>query len=141
MDTNIMDTNMTAAEKTIWIVTAPFRILITLLRWFVAHPKMLIVCGLVGLAVIGVRACNAALNPAGSQVQHYQEIAPPVTAAPYVLATSSRVYYVAEYTEDGDTILLKSYYTYDAKKWQKSTTPLPIDKNTFGEYRLYEREK
>jgi hypothetical protein len=136
-----VEANWSTGEKIIWIVTLPFRVLFKVARWFVSHPKMLIIGALAVFAVMGVQACNHAFNgDSDAAVEYYQDIAPSVKDAPYVLSTSSRIYYVADYSIDGDVILLKTYYTYDAEKWQKCSLPLPIDKNTFGEYRLYERK-
>ncbi len=97
---------------------------------------IVVILGVVALVVMGNMGNNkasAATNP------EYLVAVPSVKAAPYVLTTSSRSYYVAKYTDDGKVVTLKDWYSYDAKKWVRSTKPFQIDRQVYGEVKMFKR--
>jgi len=118
------------------VVTIPFRAVL----WVFRHPRLLVLAVVVVFAVMGLRACGAAFGTStATPTEPYQEVAPPREKAPYVLATSTRVYYVTRYSDDGHVITLHDYYTYDWKKWARQSSPLRIDRTYYGEVRLHVR--
>ena len=68
-----------------------------------------------------------------------QAAAPTVAEAPYLLQTSSRLYYVVDYKDDNRVITLSSYYYYDKEKWALSEAPLDIDRKYYGAVNLVVR--
>lgn len=121
----------------ILLVKAPFKIAV-----YLFHHKALLVLLVIGIGgVFAWRACSNIGHSTTTTVPipSYQEIAPGVDKAPYVIATTSRVYYVTDYTEDKELITLKKYYIYDKKAWKLMTTPLILDKKAYGDIRIYER--
>ena len=106
------------------------------------HPKLLIVLGIVVFAVVGFSRCTGPGDTSQQvTIPEYQEKAPEVKAAPYVVQTSSRVYYVKAYDDSDGIMTLYEYYTYDKDKWQKQELDLPIDRQYYGEILVYERKK
>jgi hypothetical protein len=99
----------------------------------------LIVC----IVCVGVMVINnqfSKSDPARAQVQQYQKIAPPVEYALIVVQTSSRIYYVNHYKDDGKICTLLDYYTFGKKNWEYSDKPIVIDRNIYGEIRIYRRQ-
>ena len=118
------------------LVAIPFRAVL----WVLRHPRLLVLAVVVVFAVMGLRTCGAAfVTSTAAPTEPYQEVAPPREEAPYVLATSTRVYYVTRYSDDGQVVTLHEYYTYDKKKWVGQTIPLRIDRAYYGEVRLHVR--
>jgi len=118
------------------VVTIPFRAVL----WVFRHPRLLVLAVVVVFAVMGLRACGAALGTStATPTEPYQEVAPPREETPYVLATSTRVFYVTRYSDDGQVVTLHDYYTYDRKKWVRQSRPLRIDRAYYGEVRLHVR--
>ena len=119
------------------IVALPFR----LVFWLFRHPKVLVLIGIIVGIIFGLKACNAALpnntKTPTVEIAKYQQIAPKPTVAPYVVATSSRIYYVTKYTDTKQILTLLEYFTYDKTQWVKSKQPLRIDRNVYGEVRIY----
>ena len=110
-----------------------------MLQFLLRHKVVLVVCVIAVIAVIAINAYRDSTSGTVVAVPEYQTNAPSATIAPTVVATSSRVYYVAEYTDDGETVLLKDFYTYDSKKWQRNTIALPLPRELYGEIKIYER--
>jgi hypothetical protein len=119
----------------ILLVKLPFRIAVYLFH----HKALLVLTGVLILGIFAWRTCSNVGNQATTTLPSYQQIAPTVDKAPYVIATSSRMYYVTDYTEDKGLITLKKYYLYDKKAWKFMTTPLVLDKKVYGDIRIYER--
>jgi hypothetical protein len=69
----------------------------------------------------------------------YQLIAPDKKAAPYILATSSRVYYVEQYSDNKQVITLKRYFIYDRKAWVERNRPLILDRAVLGKIEVRKR--
>jgi len=64
------------------------------------------------------------------QVQYYQEIAPSIQNAPYIVSTPSRAYYISTFQEDEAYLTLTCFYYYDkGNKWERSDIPLYLDKS------------
>lgn len=130
---------MTLLAILILAVKLPFRILAYLFK-----HKILLVLLVLGIGgIFAWRACNNIGNSPTSTVPipSYQQIAPGVDKAPYVVTTTSRVYFVTDYTEDKDKglITLKKYYLYDKKAWKLMSVPLILDKALYGDIKIYER--
>ena len=106
------------------------------------HPKLFIVLVIVVIAFVNLNRCSGPGDTSQQvSVPEYQEKAPKVTDAPYVVRTSSRVYYVKAYDDSGGVMTLYEYYTYDKDNWQKQDLELPIDRKHYGEILVYERKK
>lgn len=118
------------------ILKSPFLIL----RFLFQH-KMLLVIAIIGvIAFIAISSINKSDDTAQKvQIPEYQQIAPDISKAPVVVATPSRVYYVFDWVDDGQTITLKSFYFYDRKEWEASELLLPLDRDTVGEIKIYQR--
>lgn len=89
-----------------------------------------------GIIAVGLLLLNGAFNKGDAQQvkpEYYQEIAPNVEDAPYIVQTSSRAYYVATYLDSPQYLTLTYYYYYDRKHWQESDIALPLDKKVYGE--------
>ena len=108
---------------------------------YLFRHRILLVALVAGVVFIFVaRSCGGSGDETGTiNVPEYQKSAPSVEKAPYVVATRSRMYYVEEYTDEADVVTLVKYYIYNDKKWGFSKTPLPLDRKTYGEIRIYER--
>lgn len=106
-------------------------LVIIFFRWlgriFRSRPGIAIVIILGVIIFINSRNASSA-----TPVAVYNENMPSVKAAPTLVQTSSRLYYVQKYTDDGKVLILQVFYAYD-KKWVKYTTPLPIDRGVYGE--------
>jgi hypothetical protein len=86
---------------------------------------------ILAVSIIGVYTSffkNA--TPQQSVIPIYQQIAPDIIQAPYVVTTPSRIYYVSRFVDDGRMVTLTKFYEYNKKKWQEGKLPLPLDRNT-----------
>lgn len=126
--------------------------MITFLSVLVAIPKAI----LLGLAylfrqkaflfliVIGIGAVflfgyfNKS-KPDQVELPSYQMVIPTTQQAPYVVQTSSRIYYVSTMEDNADMLVLTDYYIYDKNEWEHIQTALPLDKQVFGEIEIYNR--
>jgi len=108
---------------------------------YLFRHRILLVALVAGVVFIFVaRSCGGSGDETSTiNVPEYQKNAPSVEKAPYVVSTRSRMYYVEEYNEEGDMVTLVKYYIYNDKKWDFSKTPLPLDRKTYGEIRIYRR--
>jgi len=73
-------------------------------------------------------------------VSEYFAIAPSSAQAPYIVQTTSRVYYVAQIQQDETLIILQEYYFYDEDSWQHSDLPIPLNKQFYGDTIVYQRK-
>lgn len=78
-------------------------------------------------------------NPALREQPYYLKVAPSVELAPKALPTQSRLYYVRDYEETDEVIVLRHYYTFDEDTWRESKSPLPLPKSLYGDIKLYDR--
>lgn len=122
-------------DTAIKVMAFPVRVVVTLFK----HPRYLILVAVIVFAIMGIKACNTAFadNPT-VELPEYQKSAPEDGLD--VIQTSSRMYYARDYTDDGKVITLNEYYTYDSDKWQKSSVPLPLDRDIYGEIKVFEYE-
>jgi hypothetical protein len=117
----------------ILIVKAPFMIL-----GYLARNKVLLILVIIVAGIIFLSSKINNQNTPEVAIPNYQVIAPSPDLAPKVVATPSRVYYVRELSETEDTVTLLNWYDYNEKKWQKHTTPLPLDKSNI---KIYNRRR
>lgn len=129
---------MTFVAVCILIVKAPF----LLLKYLLTHRFFLVIL-IIGIVVITVmghfNSSNKTTATTQTNVPSYAEIAPTKDLAPYVIATTSRIYYALQYQDDGHIITLSKYYNYDKKSWALITKPLTLDRKIYGEIRIYKR--
>lgn len=131
MNENTQDTFAKVLALPVRLVTGLFK-----------HPKMLIILVIVVIAFVSFNRCSGPGDTSQQvTIPEYQKIAPNVKDAPYVVRTSSRVYYVKAYDDSEGVLTLYEYYTYDNKKWQMQDFDLPIDRKYYGEILVYERQK
>ncbi len=118
------------------LVAIPKAIILAL--GFLFRQKALLI---VVIIVIGVVILFGQFNKYNSttSMPSYQKIAPTVQQAPRAVQTSSRVYYVSTMKDDGEILTLTHYYFYDKKQWQEVDDPLYLDRQVFGEIRIYNR--
>ena len=111
-----------------------------LLNYLLQH-KLLLFIVLAGVIMIVARAAILGGGPDSPKVETpaYQLTAPPVEAAPVVLRTQSRVYYVKDFTDDNRTVTLFEYYLYESDAWDFYKKPLVIDREVYGPVRFYPR--
>lgn len=101
--------------------------------------KTVLVVAIIAIGILVLQGQFSRDDPQRVEVPKYQQLAPPVQDAPYVLQTSSRAYYVATYKDTAEALILTSYYFYDKKKWELSDIPLPLDKSIYGELKPVRR--
>ena len=118
------------------ILAAP----INLGRWLITHPKAIIGLAVLIVGLLMLRNCAMGSESLIVETPEYQKIAPAVKEAPYIVQTSSRVYYVVKYENSGEGLILLEYFTYDRKEWQKQTIPLPLSERYYGVVSLNERK-
>ena len=113
-----------------------------LLLGFLFKSKVLLIVVIVGLiaffAISSITATIREKNPT-IPIPEYQQIAPTKIEAPTVVATGSRVYYVADYTKDEEGVTLLTFYVFNEEIWEKRTSPLRIDRNSYGIIKVYPR--
>ena len=100
----------------------------------IRQKKLLINKGVVIIAVVAVGllffSSRFGNDESKTEVQYYQEIAPSIQAAPYMVLTPSRAYYIATFQDDDSYLVLTNFYYYDkGKKWVNTDVPLHLDKN------------
>jgi hypothetical protein len=127
------------------VIEAIFIILfIKIPAWLFKHRIVLF--GILAL-IAGIfiwRSCACQPNPSGQTPEQtkQEQLAPKIKLAPYVLATPSRYYYVATYTQDSKTqVTLTKWWEWGNDRWIPRTIPLVVSKQVYGDYRLYKREK
>ncbi len=124
------------------ILRLPFLIFGYLLK----NKAALIICVVlvIGLAVWQTTKSKPASEEAAKiEVPYYQENAPAREKSPNVIQTigPDRVYYVARFTDDGETITLAAdgFYMYNKKKWEVGKLPLPLERGNFQNILIYKR--
>lgn len=118
------------------ILKSPFLVL----RYLFQHKALLIVVIIVAIAFIAISSLNKSdTSQQAIQIPEYQKKAPDISKAPIVITTPSRIYYVSSYSDDGQIIILESFYFFDRKKWETPELPLPLDRETTGEINIYQR--
>jgi len=108
-------------------------------RLFITKLTIIPLIIAVGILVISNQFGSDEVEYPGGNVQYYQKVEPPFEEAPLVVQTSSRIYYVATLIDEGDILTLTDYYYFDKKKWVYSDVPLPLDRNTYGNMKVYNR--
>lgn len=107
------------------------------------HPKFFIVAGILVGVLIGYQACNrTGTKPEQQQLTPQEKKAPIVQLAPYILQTTSRVYYVVKYDKvSEDKIILFKWYEWQKNDWisQYSQEGVPFDKQVQGDFRFIKR--
>jgi hypothetical protein len=107
-------------------------------KYVLKHPTLIMVLFFGVLLLFGVRTCTTSTTTA-VPIPEYQESAPAVPLAPTVIATTSRVYYVADYSAIEGGYLLTDYYSYDGGSWVRIPAPLELETKYYGEIKVYER--
>jgi len=106
------------------------------LKYLVTNRVLLIVFVIAIVGFFAFRYFNSNDKENLVIIPHYQEIAPSVIEAPFVVQTKSRVFYVASAVQDANYYILNTWWDYDKKKWQKHETTLPLNKT---EIKIYKR--
>jgi len=89
--------------------------------------KFVVVLSIMAIAVILIQGSLSSKNP--QQAEYYQQIAPTVQQAPFVLPTPSRSYYIATFNDLPESLTLTNYYFYNKKEWEHSDIPLFFDRS------------
>lgn len=120
------------------ILILPFKGLFLFLKWFLSLGfRVIFIVAIVGGIAWGVIAW---FDPLGTSEPGETTI-PSISEAPYIASTTSRLYYVKEYSQEGDTTVLKGYWELTGRgrgtKWvYRDSLPLTPD---FGEVKIQRR--
>lgn len=90
----------------------------------------------VGLVIYGQPQNDNAL---ATVLPVYQINAPELSDAPYLIQTPSRMYYVVQYSDDGQIVLLMEYYEYNDNEWQHNNRMLTLDRLYYGTVKITHR--
>ena len=126
---------MTLLAIIVLIIKSP----VIIVGYFFKHKAFLVVVVIIVGAVFLIGYFNKQTSQLNIAVESYQRIAPSIQQAPRVVQTNSRVYYVATMSDDGQVLTLTNYYVYDKNEWQNVSLPLPLDRDIFGEIKIYNR--
>ncbi len=99
---------------------------------------VIVVIGVVIFLFVGTRSGQPGTANPQTAIPKYQTLAPPANIAPKVIQTTSRVYYVAAFADNGKTVTMMRYYSYDKDKWQLNIIPLTLTK---ADIKIYDRGK
>jgi len=117
---------------TLWaIVILIFKAPFLLLAFLFKNRFLLVIGAIVVVAIIVIPRLNLNQSPTTNQsnIATYQQAHPEGMA----IATSSRLFYALEYTDDGNVITMMKFYDYDGKKWVLQKLPLQLDRQFIGE--------
>jgi hypothetical protein len=127
----------TALAVVVLAVKSPLLIL----EWLFKHRGLMLVALIVIVAIVGIGTFNRNNSPAAVTttvpLPSYQQTAPAIENAPWVIETSSYLFYVNVYNDTAGEIVLQDYYVYESGKWKHHTDPLPL--KPFGEARISPR--
>ena len=128
---------MIAAAIILIILAVAYVIIGSLKGWKVQYKLV----GIVLVVSVGFLLINNYINPKDkpqkqAQIPQYELIAPNL---PYVIKTPSRIYYTDKYLETGSKVTMLSYYTYDKKQWVLSNKAITLDRNIYGDIKIYKR--
>ena len=118
---------MKVAAIIILVLLGLFTVIASVKQRKIVLSKGVVILALIAIGVIYLtnQFGGQTTNQVGSSIQAKS---PPVSEAPYLLQTSSRAYYVASFKDSPEYLTMTVFYSYDKKKWQRYTIPLPIDK-------------
>lgn len=68
-------------------------------------------------------------NKENENLARYQQIAPNIVDAPYMLITETRTYYVAEWYINDQYFTLQRFWFFDQDEWEIAPLPLLFDKS------------
>ncbi len=69
----------------------------------------------------------------------YIQKAPTIQQAAYAIQTTSRLYYVSHYTDDGKVVSLTDYYIFNSNKWEHQVKTLLLDREVYKFLKIYNR--
>ena len=111
-------------------IILPFALAGRLVSFLFKNKILLIGVVILVFFVIGSRMLggnNKAAAPTLQQVM--TSTAPTIKQAPTMITTSTRQFYVKDYTDDGVILLLTKFYSYESSKWvYEQKFPLQIDR-------------
>ncbi len=107
------------------IITAPFRLLRAIYNRF-GPGGLLVFFGIILIIFLGYKF----ISNRNARIADLSK-PPTIQEAPYIIQTSSRVYYVRSYHQEGSTIVLDKYYGQEGYQWKFYETPMPLTK-AFG---------
>lgn len=123
-------------DYVIAILKLPFRAL----GFIVKHPRLIIPVGIVVFIIFGVITCSNTFSSKTAPVPQIAKAQPPaITAAPYVLRTSSRTYYVNKYTTTDTVFSLIDYWDYNKSAWEKGAAKIDMQRKYHKGAKLYDR--
>ena len=118
------------------LIAAPFVILLRFIGKLLKNKLGLI---LIAVVVVVILISSQQGAKATAPVEPYNKNVPGVNQAPTIIQTTSRIYYVKDYTDDGKVLMLQNFYYYDKDRWLKNKTELPIDRAVYKEIRIAPR--
>ena len=101
--------------------------------------KTVVIISAIAIGILVFQGSITKNDPQQITLPYYQQIAPSVQQAPYVLQTSSRAYYISTYQDGEEGLLLTNFYFYNKKQWENSDIPLPFPKSIFGDLEVFKR--
>jgi len=105
---------------------------------FHKKPAILVLVASVGLLIASSTIFASDDNKLVSAPEYIQK-APNTSKAPYAIQTTSRLYYVVSYQDQGDVVTLSDYFSYDKNKWQRYTIPLELNRAMYPVINIYNR--
>ena len=98
------------------------------LFWPFKHIRVMFLLLVIGFIIYGAIQCNSA-GPKVAEIPDYLKDTPDTA---YYVKTDSRLYYMNDYTDSGDTVTLHNFYEYNGKKWVFNEFNLPLVKAHFS---------
>lgn len=92
------------------------------------------------LGGIGYGLLNCAGVLSNKSVIELEKGVPSVKDAPYVIQTTTRVYYAKSYQDIGGVVTLHDYYEFGQKGWKKQNHSLPMDREYYGSIKVSARQ-
>ena len=130
---------MTTAAIIGIIIIAAYLVLMLLFKHKLALSKFTIILLVICIGTLVISNKLEKNKPVSQQIPSYQQIAPDISKAPYAIATTSRVYYAQNVGDNGKTVTLINFYTYDKKGWQLTQASLPLNRDLYGDIKIYKR--
>jgi len=67
------------------------------------------------------------------------DAAPTTLQAPWMVQTSSRVYYAKDFSIQAGSPSIRDYWTFDGKRYHYTVGVMPFPKKLFGDVKVYQR--
>lgn len=124
------------------LVKAVFILAGRALIWPLKRPKYLIILGVLIGGIVAYQSCNNSPEKQNQEYSVQEQKAPAVKLAPYILQTTSRIYYVTKYTQPSDNqVIMYKWYEWQKNDWvvRYSSEGVMFDREIQGDFRIQQR--